>query len=231
MASARQNQHLSFIKAVPSPLGGLILFFPRSLPQTCRSSPPGLSCGRCPPSRWSAVFLSTSSNTWSASFRLRATPNYPPDPEPDRCFVCLRCCERSSFGTSFNLPTGLQWWTGDLLEVRKPLEQQEREEKKEVPVCILSLGLGWLEKRAHNKDNKRSSVTEKEKGVTSQLHLEGLKHLTSFCWERLNLPSFASKHFKEVGFKSSDAFISVSEFLYVEFRFFFFFLRVFYSRR
>lgn len=29
------------------------------LSQTCRSSRLGLSCGRCPPSRWSAVFLST----------------------------------------------------------------------------------------------------------------------------------------------------------------------------
>lgn len=55
---------------------------PLPLPQTCPSSPPGLSCGRCRPSRWSAVFLSTSSSTWSASSPLRATPSSPPDSSP-----------------------------------------------------------------------------------------------------------------------------------------------------
>lgn len=53
------------------------------LSQTSHSSQRGLSCGRSPPWLWSAVFLSTSSNTWSGSSPPQVTPNSHPDSSPD----------------------------------------------------------------------------------------------------------------------------------------------------
>lgn len=59
------------------------LCYSHLLSQIFHSSRPGLSCGKSPPLHWSAVFLSTSSNTWSASFPPQVTPNSHPDSNTD----------------------------------------------------------------------------------------------------------------------------------------------------
>lgn len=55
-----QKQHLNESKAFPLLMK---LCYSHPLSQIFHSSRPGLSCGKSPPLHWSAVFLSTSSNT------------------------------------------------------------------------------------------------------------------------------------------------------------------------
>ena len=82
----------------------VVLLFDHLLSQICHSSRPGLSCGKSPPSHWLAVFLSTSSNTWSASFPLQATRNSHPDRNTDylRLFVILL----TTLSFTLNQPVG-----------------------------------------------------------------------------------------------------------------------------
>lgn len=75
-----QKQHLNETKAFALLMK---LCYSHLLSQIFHSSRPGLSCGKSPPLHWSAVFLSTSSNTWSASFPPQATPNSHPDSNTD----------------------------------------------------------------------------------------------------------------------------------------------------
>lgn len=146
------------------------------------------------------------------------------------CFVVSCFTERSVFSTFFTHWSSV---TGqdDLWRKRNTLKNGKLGEIKTIffGLCHWDLGMTWKKKHIKKKDCKRME----EKSVTRHwLHWEGLEHLTSFCWETVNLPSFAWKHFKQISFKCHFihfwCIISTFLFLYVEFRLFL--SVIFYSR-
>lgn len=180
-------------------------------PQTCPSSPPGLSCGRCPPSRWSAVFLSILSNTWSASSPLRATPNCPPEPRSDHwdyvAFVVLRCFfELSALSTSFFFSPTHWLWVMERWGTTGTIAHGEK--WNVLWIMSLRLGITWKTHDINDPEGRKGGAV-REAALLTWPRFVGEK--------RVNLPSFGFWNESASNVILYTALLSLFRFLYVRF--------------